>query len=856
MRVCSSAIGASMRASRFSSTVLALALASVAWAGDLSRVVHLDLPADSLGASLRLLAKQADLQISFPPEDVAGLQSEALQGDYTARDALSRLLKDTHLQAVENRADSIAVRRNVAESKSEPKEGRRPMPPAPAESSAGNESQHALQEIVVTARKEAERLQDVPISMTALSEQTLQRSGAASLADIAREVPALNVVSLGPGQNQIIIRGISSSGGVPTVGYYIDDTPIQSIGVVDMDPTLLDLERVEVLRGPQGTLYGASSLGGTVKYVTRQPDLVATQASVQATLSDTDGAGANYAVSGLVNEPLISGSVALRLLAFYGDQAGYIDRYPINPNNYLASLPGPVTKDINTEKTYGLRLSVRMRPSEALFVTPAIWIQRTELGAPFTFDDPPASLERPFQARDAKEPITNELRLVTLTIEGDVRGAHLTSSTAYRDRWFDAVEDESKVDYYFLSPVPQSYVYPSPDDNYFANHDFTEEIRGFAGAGALHALMGLFYLHQDNFYVADQPIPSGYNAAFGTPFGYQPFYLGTTSYHAAQEAAYGEVNLDLTRRFQATVGARVFRVTQYEYIETTGVFNGGYSAGGGSSYDSGINPKFELSYHVAPDFLAYATAAKGFRQGGPAVGFPAEICAADLAALGLHSPPTSFKADTLWSYELGGKTAWLDHRLTVNGAVYYMNWSNVQQLISLPTCGVAFVGNFGTALSEGSEVEIHYEPILALRLTLGAAYNEAKLTSTTVGAQGQKGDTLESAPRWMGSGSAEYRREFTGATSGYARADFSTVTHQYNNFETTSIYRNRPGYSLLNARVGAKHQAWNTALFIDNALNKRAETALPESYAIDLPTTRSISLNQPRTVGLEVRHDF
>jgi iron complex outermembrane receptor protein len=643
---------------------------------------------------------------------------------------------------------------------------------------------------------------------------------------------------------------------VPTVGFYIDDTPIQSVGVIDMDPALLDLERVEVLRGPQGTLYGASSMGGTVKYVTRQPDLLATQANVKTTLSDTDGGGLNYEVSGLVNEPLVSGSVALRALAFYGYQDGYIDRYPINPNNYLASLSGPVTKDVNTEKTYGLRLSIRIRPSQALSVTPAVWIQRTDLGAPFTFDDPPGSFDHPFQARDVNEAITNELRLVTLTIDGNVQGVHFTSSTAYRDRWFDAVEDESKVVYYFLSPVPQSYVYPSPNDNYFANHDFTEEIRGSASVGAVHGLIGLFYLHQDNFYVAHQPILSGYNAAFGTPFGDQAFYLGTTSYYATQEALYGEVNIDVTRRLQATVGARAVRVTQYEYVETTGVFNGGYSAGGGSSYDRGINPKFELSYRVEPDFLTYATAAKGFRQGGPVVGFPAGICTADLAALGLRSPPTSFKPDALWSYELGGKTAWLDDRLTVNGAVYHMNWSNVQQLITLPTCGVAFVGNFGMASSEGSEVEIHYEPIAVLRLTLGAAYNEAKLTSTIIGAQGQKGDILENAPRWMGSASAEYRREFGGPTSGYARLDFSTVTHQYNNFEKTNIYRNRPGYSLLNMRVGTKHQAWDMALFINNALNKHAETALPVSYAVDLPTTRSISLNQPRTVGLEVRHDF
>ena len=723
----------------------------------------------------------------------------------------------------------------------------------------GQAAAGGLEEIVVTARKETERLQDVPISITALSEQTLQRSGAETLADIGREVPGLNVVSNGPGQNQIFIRGVSSSAGTPTVGYYIDDTPIQSIGNLAgsaMDPALLDLSRVEVLRGPQGTLYGASSMGGTVKYVTQQPDLVATQATVNTSLSDTEGGGINYGVSGILNLPLISGSVALRALAFYRDQDGYIDRYPINPNNYLANLPAPETKDVNTEKTYGLRLSLEIKPSEAFSITPAVWIQHTDLGAPFTFDDPPGSFDNPIQARDVNEPITDKLALLSVTIEGNVQGVHLTSSTSYRDRYFNAIEDDSKVTYDFLSPVPQSYVYPSPFDNYFANHDFTEEIRGSGSVGIVHALMGIFYSHQDNFSTFNQPILPGYNAAFGTPFGDQPFYLSADSNDVVQKAAYGEINIDVTQRLQAIFGARVFTVSQHDYTWGTGVFNGGYAASGASSKDSGLNPKFELSYRLAPDILTYATAAKGFRQGGPLSGFPAHICTADLAAIGLGSPPSSFKADTLWNYELGAKTAWLDHRLTVNGAVYYINWNDVQQLISLPTCGVDFTGNFGSASSEGSELEIQYEPTSALRVTLGAAYNEAKLTSTVVGAQGRTGDTLENAPRWMGSASTEYHRTFGDSTSGYARLDFSTITHQYNNFDTTSIYYNRAGYSLANMRLGAKHRGWDTALFLDNALNKHAETALPLSYAIDLPTTRRVSLNQPRTVGLDVRYDF
>jgi outer membrane receptor protein involved in Fe transport len=478
------------------------------------------------------------------------------------------------------------------------------------------------------------------------------------------------------------------------------------------------------------------------------------------------------------------------------------------------------------------------------------------LGAPFTFDEPPGSFDNPIQTRDLSEPTTVQLRLTSITIDGNVQGVHLTLSTSYRERVFDAIEDESKVSYYYLSPVPESYVYPSPFDNYFANHDFTEEIRASASLGPVHGLLGLFYIHQDNYTFYNQPVLPGYNAAFGTPFGDQPFYLGTDSNQDVQRAVFGEMNVDITQKLQATLGARVFTVIQHDHAVTTGVFNGGYSNVLGYSKDSGTTPKFELSYHLTPDILSYATAVKGFRQGGPVEGIPADLCAADLAAIGITAPPASFKADTLWNYELGAKTTWLDHRLTVNGAVYYVDWSNVQQLVALPTCGFDFTGNFGKASSKGSELEIQYEPLRMLRLTLGVAYNEAKLLSTVVGAQGEPGDTLENAPRWMGSASAEFHRDFGAATSGYVRLDFNTTSYQYNNFDSTSIYYKQPGYSLANFRLGAKHQAWETSIFIDNALNKHAETALPLSYAINLPTTRSVSLNRPRTAGIDFRFNF
>jgi outer membrane receptor protein involved in Fe transport len=335
-----------------------------------------------------------------------------------------------------------------------------------------------------------------------------------------------------------------------------------------------------------------------------------------------------------------------------------------------------------------------------------------------------------------------------------------------------------------------------------------------------------------------------------------PFYLGTDSNQITQKAVFGEINVDLTRQLQATLGLRAFNITQQDASRYTGVYNGGPTASSGSSKESGTTPKYELSYHFSPDVLAYALASKGFRQGGPLDGYPATLCNKDLDAIGLSGFPSSFKADTLWNYEMGAKTAWLDNSLTVNGSVYYIDWSNVQQLIALPTCGFNFTGNFGKAVSKGSELEFQYKPVSALRLTLGLAYNEAKLTSTVAGAQGSAGDALENAPRWMGSTSAEYDRQITSETSGFARVDFNTTSRQFNNFVPTSNYYQRAGYSLANARIGAKWQKWQASLFINNAFDKHAETALPSSYAIDLPTTRRLSLNQPRTIGLDFRWDY
>ena len=719
---------------------------------------------------------------------------------------------------------------------------------------ADTSEESAIPNIIVTARKIAERLQDAPMSVAVITGDTIEKTGATTLEDLGRITPGLSIVSAAPGQNEIILRGLSGNN---TAGFYLDDTPL-SIGIgnavqptnFDMDPALFDLDRVEVLRGPQGSLYGASSFGGTVRYVTNQPNLTETDVSAKLTASGTEHGGFNEEVDGLINQPIIPGAVALRAMVFDRSNSGYLDQYPTDPSNYLAVLPGPIDRNINTEQTFGGRIAIEAKPIDEFSATFSAYYQHMDLGAPFTFDSPPGSFSDPIQSRLVREPSTDQVQLYTLTMKGDLPRVSITSSTSYMDRYVFSAEDDSK-DLNFL--VPLDAVYPSTLYAEAGNHNFVEEIRATGGAGPVHGIVGLFYAHAVAYGTLNWPTPPQYAPFFGS----EPTYYNWNDFLDVQKAVFGEINIDLLPGLQATLGDRLYQQSQRYTLYINGVFNGGETPT--SSYTSdtrGTTPKYALSYHVTPDVLTYTTVAKGYREGGPLFPFP-NRCAPYLNAIGDSSAPTAYKPDSIWNYEVGGKTQWLAHRLTVNGAFYYIDWSDIQQTIALGgDCGFNFVGNFGRASSKGAEFDLYYDPIKALKLSLSLSYNEAKLTSTVTGAAGQAGQTLEYAPRWMSAASAEYSHAIDADTSAFLRGDFNSSTREDSNYNYQNNYRNIAGYSLLDLRFGVKHRGWTAGLFVTNALGRRAETELPFSNGFDLPTQRRIALNRPRTIGADIRFDY
>jgi outer membrane receptor protein involved in Fe transport len=719
-------------------------------------------------------------------------------------------------------------------------------------------SQGLLEEVVVTAEKRSERLQDVPLSIAALTSADLQNSGAVTLQDIGREVPGLSIVALAPGQNTLIIRGISSTGGTaPTVGFYIDDTPISVANHLrgETDPVLFDLDRVEVLRGPQGTLYGASSEGGTVRYITKQPDTQAFAAAVKQTVSYTENGGPNIETDGLVNIP-VNSTIAVRASAVYRWYDGYIDRYPVATTDILGIGLGPKTKNVNTEQTTAANLAVAFKPTDSLVITPQIMYQRIQLGGAFAIDVPPGSFDNPIQTRDTDEPSTMQFTLLTLPVHLNLGPVSLVSSTAYNDGEYASTEDNSKANYYYLGPTPQTYIFPGAYATIQKTRVFTEELRASGTIGPVDGLVGVYYSHERDFSYGDWPISADYNAAFGTPFGNEPYFFAGGSWSTLkQEAAFAQFTVHIFDGLEATLGDRVFYLSQPNSATYTGFYNGGTSTAAGAPKEHGNTPKFGLAYHVTPDAMVYANASKGFRPGN-SVFLPQNICAADLAAVGLSSPPTAYTSDSIWDYEVGGKFGSKPMRLSLDAALFYIDWKNLQQTIHLPTCSFNFTGNFGAAVSKGAELQVQYGITDALRITAGGSYTQAQLTEVVAGTQGSVGSALQNVPKWTGNVSLEYHAEIN-SVSGFARFDMNASSRQYNNFDPTSNYYATAGYALANFRIGTDSvKQWQGSFFIDNLFDRHAETGLRTASGIDLPMTRAVSMNRPRTIGVDIRRDF
>ena len=720
-----------------------------------------------------------------------------------------------------------------------------------------------LAEIVVTAQKRTESLQAVPLSITTFGTQELKDRAVESFMDYATSVPNLGFGASGDGaanSRTISIRGVS---GDNTTGFYLDETPLPD----SLDPRIVDINHIEVLRGPQGTLYGARSMGGTVRLLTNQPDTEDYFASVHAGISSTQHTQApNYVTDGVVNLPLIRDTLGLRAVGFFDREAGFFKRqFPITPGDTALA----TVKDVGRSVVHGGSLSLLLKLNDALSITPRILHQETAYNG-FPFADATATNLSPtnfVQSRLFNDPEGGSDRwtLYSLGIRYSLPLGELVSSTSYFDRRVIEREDESDVVSLFfytpagLPPVESQITEIKP------LHRFVQEVR-FASQlqGPWQFVAGTYFSATNGQSTPGLYPPTtvpGLTGVSGYP-GDLFFYQNYPS-SIREPAVFGEVSLAATSRLKLTAGARWYEIKSTASGTEQGAAVGTVVIDAPSTLtEVGVNPKFQADYRVTPDAMVYATAAKGFRPGGLVPTVPsAEAlgCPAQLAALGLTTRQThQYQSDSLWNYELGAKTAWLDNRLTLNADVFYIDWKNIQQQILLG-CGFQFRTNAGAAKSQGTELEVHARPLHGLDISGGVGYQHAVITKAGAGGEQsplQPGDRVYQVPEWTANTSLTYTIPLSSRFSLVNNLTYSYVGDSKSANNDPFNPRTRSAYSLLDARFGLAFGRNELALVGKNLTNEQANLADNRSIAVELPGRPRIVTNQPVTIGIEFRSTF
>ena len=602
-----------------------------------------------------------------------------------------------------------------------------PAPQAPA-------AAKVLQEVIVTAQKRAQNIQDVPISITAITQKSLDMLGATGYLGYFGSVPGLSFQSAGPIANEngtvnsttiLSLRGIAATTGSNTVGFYIDDTPMQFV-----DPDLFDVNRIEVLRGPQGTLYGASSMGGTIRIITNEPDSHGWNGDVEGTLSETQHGGSNIDADAMFNVPIVADHAAFRIVAFSRDDSGYIDNIISGPTNATSSVVPPSTVNlggsdiehgVNTETLRGGRGALRLQflNNDALTVDLSDMQQDLRIGGDPTYKvilDPTAPglygtispLVNDFTSgalvtHDINPaPQEEKFSLYDATIHYEPGPVSVVSSTSYYDRNTSSYTDMTEaLPFVFGMAVPVANNLLSVE----SGHALTEELHVSGKISAFDWLVGTFYQNVYTRFQQSLVDPNFNNEVFGgqavVPDGVFLAFLSNDS--AAQTAVFSEDTYHVTRSLDLTAGIRYFRYNDTTATVADGLFNGGPTAANAMAHSSGNTPKVSVSYKLTEDALVYATLSKGFRPGFglQPVG---SACDPTLAGLGLPAGgPLQANPDSLWNHEIGFKTSFADQRLIVNGAGYEMDWNNIQQNLNLGNCGYSTTVNSGSAKSVGFE---------------------------------------------------------------------------------------------------------------------------------------------------------
>jgi iron complex outermembrane receptor protein len=645
---------------------------------------------------------------------------------------------------------------------------------------ADTEATGPLQEIVVTATRHEESLSKVPISVTALTQEAMDVRGVKDIQDVARFTPGVNVDN--SGTNNISIRGISSSGGAGTTGIYIDDTPIQIRALAfnpdDTLPKAFDVDRIEVLRGPQGTLFGAGSEGGTVRYITTQPSTTKTSFYSRDEVSFTQGGAPSYEAGVAGGMPLIDGVLGARITVWYRRDGGYVDR--IDPVTL-----GSVQKNANYDDTTLIRLAAVWTPNDKISITPSFYYQdryRNDVENYWPLYSDPSS-NKLVSANPTQRSDPDRFQLPALKMEADIGFAKLISNTSYFHRKEQTGYDGTLYDLgFYQSGVflnynpdgsvagPASTPYPLLDGtglhlpagalNYRSpasidntQQNITQEIRLQSNdpSSALNWTTGVFYTHNRQTYLEliHDPLLNELSLAatglsydnwfqdcssgtcvpvlFDPRFPNDSYFLQTKAIDQ-QIAWFGEGTYSFTDQYKLTVGARY---SHLKFTNTT--LTGGPQlflspqTVNVTKAENSFTPKVSFSYQHDPRNLYYASYAKGFRPGGANNPVPYAACAGDFTAFGIVNSPATFSSDSVNSFEIGAKNN-IDNRIKLASSVYYIRWNNIQQTVVPPVCQISFISNLGQATAKGIDIQAEVALTDTFTLEVATGYTEARYT--------------------------------------------------------------------------------------------------------------------------------
>lgn len=727
--------------------------------------------------------------------------------------------------------------------------------PAPATTTQASDTA----DIVVTATKRSESVQDIPLSVTAISTATLERSGATSFDDYAAFAPNLSFGYSATGRQtsrNFALRGIS---GTDTSALYIGETPVD----VSVDPRVIDLQRVEVLRGPQGSLFGARSMGGLVRLIPVDPDTTKFSGRAHVGYGAVNEGASDYRADATLNIPL-SDKAAFRITGYYLHDGGFIDRL-IDPDGSdiiqptAASVPFTngderLHKNINSGDTYGVQAALKVELTDWLTITPRVMYQSASSDGPNYVDNSITNLVKVRQF-DVSELGRDRWVLPSLEIEADVGIGTIVSSTSYYDRRTRDVEDSTR----FIASraggrVRAAVAAPATTSATLADRRFTQETRFVSNFGGRFDLIaGVFYQHIDR--EADYPpesiVPVGSPLIniFGTGIAVgDSFFSLAQNTKSSEVGLFGEATYKITPKLKFTAGGRWYNVDTTNrrqdggvlYTKLYGITPVAFS---GSSNDSGFNPRFALTWEPAQSTTLYANVAKGFRPGAANLG--ASVCRAN----GFTNVPDVVKSDSLWNYELGIKNNLFGGRVTTDLSVYKIVWKNRRTTV-VGDCGLGFgyADNVGEAQSEGFEFDLAATIVKGIKFQGDLGYTNSRITNNGGIAAVVVGSRLADVPYWNGSAALDFDHKFADGLTGYGRIDYRYVG------PSTSAQRNpRPEYSLVNLRAGVKFDRFDIAVYATNLFDKRANLSDPPELSDSL---NLIAVNRPRTIGVDLRTNF